>query len=70
MPEQQKSAEEQRIKEVKERAQAAYAKRQELVAGKLELPRWMWEELEARAHFLALSEDQLIRVWLDERLKE
>jgi hypothetical protein len=40
----------------------------ELQRGELELPAFLWDRLNDRARLLSMTRDQLIRVWLLEKL--
>jgi hypothetical protein len=52
-----------------ERAQAFHQGRMKLVAKSIELPAFQWEGIEQWAGVLSLSVDQLVRVWVDEKLR-
>lgn len=49
--------------------QAAENRRIEPVSNPVELPRFMWVDIDAQASDLGVSRDALLRVWLIEKLK-
>jgi hypothetical protein len=61
---------EKRWEQVRATHAEAARKRVELITNPLQLPRFMWEDIQRQATELGVSRDVLVRFWLMERIRD